>query len=667
MSESNAGSRTTVLRSIGVLAERPVVSEVGLPALTVTFGLQVLRVLIPGLTWTLGDRFDLGAVYLGIAALAVFLTAFLAGGLRRLLGSSRAIAVTAGGLGLTRLLMQVWWGEPLFNLVLAMVGTALFVMYLPIGLDESQLSLDESQRRSNPAAGHFVLGLLLGLALDTALHSAFLTYDTVWQSIWPALLVTALLVVFQWLLLAGGAASRSAENGPSVAPKLSTTAWLFIGPFFFLQLVVLQNVARLAAVTGWRLPLASGWVVFGQVVALAAVVWLLGRQRRSLWPIALVSGGVLIVITLFSYPEPGWFAALTVFGGQISSALLLVMLAVTADDRRGPSGFGRLVAGNGVGMILLVVLLLGYYVVYQMSLPYSNTILEIVAASLMTLCVLLSTARLRDRIGVSRRSWLLPVLAVVLLMPSLVGAVTWEEPAPVSGNGFPVRVMTYNLHNGFNPEGYLGMEALAMVIEESRPDIVALQEVSRGWVISGRVDMLTWLSQRLDMPYVSGPTADPLWGNVILSRYPIIEYENHELPPRDLFILRGFTSAMIDLGDGNRLRVIATHFHHLEGDSEVRQVQSASLVQFLDGTGNTIVLGDFNAGSAAPEMETLRQAGLIDAAGLVDSSPADTFTSINPYQRIDYVWVSADLKVSRVFVPVTTASDHLPVIAVIDR
>ena len=667
MPDSNTRSGTTVLRSIGALAERPVVSEVGLPALTVMFGLQVLRVLIPGLTWTLGDRFGLGAVYLGIAALAVFLTAFLAGGLRRLLGSGRAIAVTAGGLGLLRLLMQIWWGEPLFNLVLAMVGTALFVMYLPIGLDKARLSLDESQRRNGSAAGYFVLGLLLGLALDTALHSAFLTYDPVWQPVWPALLVTALLAVFQWLFLAVGAASRSAENESSVTPRLSTTAWLFIGPFFFLQLVVLQNVARLAAVTGWRLPLASGWVVFGQIVALAAAAWLLGRQRRTLWPIALISGMALIVICLFPYPEPGWLAAPTVFGGQISSALLLVALAVAADSRRSPSGFGRLVAGNGVGMILLVVLLLGYYVVYQMSLPYSNTILEIVSASLMTLCVLLSIAGLRDRIGVSHLSWLLPVLAVVLLVPPLVGAIAWEEPAPVSGNGFPVRVMTYNLHNGFNPDGYLGMEALAMVIEESRPDIIALQEISRGWVISGRVDMLTWLSQRLDMPYVSGPTADPLWGNAILSRYPIIEHENYELPPRNLFILRGFTSAVIDLGDGNRLRIIATHFHHLEGDSEVRQVQSASLVRFLDGTSNTVVLGDFNAEPAAPEMETLRQTGLIDAAGLVNPSPADTFNSVDPYQRIDYVWVSADLQVSEVFVPVTTASDHLPVIAVIDR
>ena len=59
------------------------------------------------------------------------------------------------------------------------------------------------------------------------------------------------------------------------------------------------------------------------------------------------------------------------------------------------------------------------------------------------------------------------------------------------------------------------------MIEEQQPDIVALQEVTRGWVIYGSFDMLVWLSQRLDMPYVYGPAADSVWGNAILSRYPM--------------------------------------------------------------------------------------------------------------------------------------------------
>jgi endonuclease/exonuclease/phosphatase family metal-dependent hydrolase len=318
-------------------------------------------------------------------------------------------------------------------------------------------------------------------------------------------------------------------------------------------------------------------------------------------------------------------------------------------------------------MVILVVLLLAYYVVYQVKLPYDNTTLEITAAVILAICGLFTAFSKYKEMIVSQRLWLIPALALILLLPSLAGAVTWQEPEVDAGNGFPVRIMTYNLHNGFNTKGYLGMEALASVIEESQPDIIAFQEVSRGWVISGRLDMLTWLSQRLDMPYISGPTADPLWGNAILSRYPILEYDNYELPPRDLFILRGFTVALIDIGGGERLQVIATHFHHLEEDSAVRQQQSPVILDFWAGADSTIILGDLNAEPDSPEIILFEGAGLIDAAAQVSSSPANTFDSVDRYQRIDYIWVSPDLVVEEVFVPGPTTSDHLPVIADISR
>ena len=175
--------------------------------------------------------------------------------------------------------------------------------------------------------------------------------------------------------------------------------------------------------------------------------------------------------------------------------------------------------------------------------------------------------------------WLALGLSILLLVLPVASVLTWRETKVTAGDGFPIRIMTYNLHNGFNTDGYLDMETLAKVIEKNHPDIIALQEISRGWVISGRLDMLTWLSQRLDMSCVSGPTADPLWGNAILSRFPIIEFNNYELPPRDLFILRGFTSVVIDIGGGDSLQVIATHFHHLEKDSNIRQLQSPVIKQ----------------------------------------------------------------------------------------
>ena len=77
------------------LGTRPLWAELGLVALTVLFGIQTLRVFIPSLFWVLNSRLGWGAVEVGIVGFLVFLTAFLAGPLRRLASDRRLIIVTA--------------------------------------------------------------------------------------------------------------------------------------------------------------------------------------------------------------------------------------------------------------------------------------------------------------------------------------------------------------------------------------------------------------------------------------------------------------------------------------------------------------------------------------------------------------------------------------------
>ena len=646
---------------MGWLAARPLLSELMIPALTVVFGLQVLRVLVPSLTWLLGDRFGLGAIELGAVALIVFTLSFFAGGLRSLFGNRWSIIITAGGLGLLRLTMQFHWQEPLVNLILAMLGTVFFILFLPIYLDRVRL-------RSDHSTGHFAIGLLVGLTLDTAIYGAFSTYDIAWQPNWQALTLTLVLVLVQWLLLASSRVTKDSENAEAGGGfGMKSVPWLAIGPFLFLQLVVFQNIARLAALTEWPLPYAFGWTLLIHLAALFVAVWLLSKERLTLWPLALITGVALVAVTAFPYPQEAWLAALMLLIGQMSLSLLIVLVLVGISNRIRRVGFPNVTIANGLGMLLLLVFLLGYYAVYQISLPYNNTILEPIAASAVAACALVSCKTIKQGIKTSRRMWLALGLSILLLVLPVAGVLTWRETKVTAGDGFPIRIMTYNLHNGFNADGHLDMEALARVIEENHPDIVALQEVSRGWLVSGRLDMLTWLSQRLNMSYVSGPTADPLWGNAILSRYPIIESNSYDLPPRDLFILRGFTSAVIDIGGGDSLQVIATHFHHLEEDSNIRQLQSPVIINYWNKADRTIVLGDLNAEPNAPETEMLYQAGLVDALAEAEPSATYTFHSADLYKRIDYIWVSPDLVIKEASVMFSNASDHLPIIALIDK
>ncbi|MGA7676853.1 MAG: endonuclease/exonuclease/phosphatase family protein [Dehalococcoidia bacterium] len=653
------------------LAARPLLTELTLTAITVLFGMQVLRVLIPGMFWTLGSRMSLGAIQLGLIGLAIFLIGgFLAGPLGRLAGNRRLIVITAVGLGVMRLFMQVWWSEPLFNLSLAIVGTIFFFIFLPACFEDARL-------RGGLAISHYALGLLGGLALDIAINGAFGTYDTVWQVEPLPVLLTLLLVVIQLVLLLGITPTTktistkprtSKRNGISMARSFT---WLAIGPFLFLELVVFQNIPRVAALTGWSLPISFGLTLLAQLAGLAAAAYLLSKPWRMLWPWAAAAGIILPAVMALGYQKPAALIAPMFLVGQVLLSMLIVMVLIGVTTSAGKTQRSGVWIANGIGMVLFLVFILAYYAVYDISLPYNNAALEPIAGGIVSACAICALIFRQQEIKVDLKLWLAPVFALILLILPLAQTIMWRTPAAVTGQGFPVSIMTYNSHNGFNTKGKLNMEEIAQVIESNNPDIVALQEVSRGWVVSGRVDMLAWLSQRLHMPYVFGPTADPFWGNAILSRYPILAYSREELPPRDLFILRGFIVALIDLGDGQQIKVIDTHFHHLEGQTDIRQLQSGAIINFINSidNNNIVLLGDLNAEPSDPEIAMLYQAHFIDAAKKMDPELAYTFTSDNPHQRIDYIWVSFDLRnrIGDVQVPLSTASDHLPVVAVINK
>lgn len=197
--------------------------------------------------------------------------------------------------------------------------------------------------------------------------------------------------------------------------------------------------------------------------------------------------------------------------------------------------------------------------------------------------------------------------------------------------------------------------------------MVALQEVSRGWVTNGSVDTLAWLAQRLDMHAHYAPTADDLWGMGILSRAPIIEEGSAMLPPEDLLLKRGYQWAVVEVGEDGRLTVVNTHLHHPETASDVRVEQARTLVEAWSGTSPMIVAGDFNARPSDPEMELIAGAGLEDVVGATGLTPGYTFSSRAPYKQIDYIWLSADLTAVDVTIPSSTASDHFPIAATVRR
>jgi endonuclease/exonuclease/phosphatase family metal-dependent hydrolase len=96
-----------------------------------------------------------------------------------------------------------------------------------------------------------------------------------------------------------------------------------------------------------------------------------------------------------------------------------------------------------------------------------------------------------------------------------------------------VRVLTFNILHGATTEGDFDLDAIAKVIQEARPDLVALQEVDFLTNRARKYDLVTELGWRTRlaplfgraMPYDGGE-----YGEGVLSRYSFVETRNWALP-----------------------------------------------------------------------------------------------------------------------------------------
>ncbi|MFN2135859.1 MAG: endonuclease/exonuclease/phosphatase family protein, partial [Candidatus Promineifilaceae bacterium] len=330
-------------------------------------------------------------------------------------------------------------------------------------------------------------------------------------------------------------------------------------------------------------------------------------------------------------------------------------------------GLRHLSVAGGFGMLMMVSLLFAYYAAYDIALPIPNSFLPAIA--LLIVAALTFQAQrfawsTRVRLGSPARA-LTSLLLLAMVCPVLLASGRGMPAPPASTNG-QVRVMSYNLHNGFNPLGQLDLESLAQTIEAAHVDVVGLQEVSRGWAINGSVDMFTWLAHRLQMNAVFGPTAGSQWGNAVLTRLPITSWENQPLPGEGLLLQRGYLRVELSASDGKPLTILNTHYHNPENGSLVRQEQSEAILAVASELTKFMITGDLNAQPGSEEIEMLRRTELRDVLDIAGETPGYTNPVPEPWRRIDYVWVSEDWIIIDAGVPYTAASDHLPVTAILE-
>ena len=614
-------------------------------AITVTFGLQLLRGWIAGLFYYLNEVASAGYATLVALAVLVFALAFLADLARRRL-AARALLIVGGGVGMLRLIEQISQ-EPALDLAMGSIGVALFLMAMPIMLETLRATNNER---------HFATAIVLGVSIDTALKGALGTVELSWTAGGLPLIGVVLGLGLQLWLLRGH--STSTAQG-------SSWALVAFGPFLFLEAQLFQNIGHVATLTGLDQPLAFELIVLANAFSLVAAGALYGRLPRRAWTWTLVVGLLLLVTTLPLLTDllaplaVDPLAPLELMAGQVAATVGLVIIS----QARGPRSTTVVM---GSGFVIMFGLLLGYYIGHVFKLPIPHWLFQPVAAVIVLSAMTLAIRQAAEPPAPDRLDWTPAMLGLGLMILPVAALLGWQDPTATPGP-LPVRIMSYNLHSGFDVTGRFNLEGAAQAIEAEQATVIGLQEVSRGWVLDGSIDMLTWLSQRLKMPYVWAPTADPMWGNALLSRYPIKAVQYFAMPNNDLVRpQRGYLVAHIEVGD-RLLSVMVTHLHHVEADGALRVPQVEAILSTWAGQGDTVLLGDLNAQPDAPEMQLLRDAGLIDAFMEAGAGDGFTYASNQPYQRIDYIYHSSDLVARDFHVNPATASDHSGIAVTIDR
>jgi endonuclease/exonuclease/phosphatase family metal-dependent hydrolase len=237
-----------------------------------------------------------------------------------------------------------------------------------------------------------------------------------------------------------------------------------------------------------------------------------------------------------------------------------------------------------------------------------------------------------------------------------------------------IRVMTYNTHACVGLDRRLDPERVARVIEEAKPDIVALQELDAGRNRSGGADQPVWLAERLGMQldFCSARSCDGgHYGNAVLSRYPLNRVRQACLPRIGTHSeARAVQWVTADTPAGP-LDIFNTHLA-LRAKERLAQAEELIGQSWLSDPrcrSHSVLCGDFNAlpgsGVVRRLCATLRDAGLVAAPGM-----QRTFPSLLPLMRLDYVFVGRGVHVGGCSVPRTSltrmASDHLPLIVDLD-
>lgn len=229
-----------------------------------------------------------------------------------------------------------------------------------------------------------------------------------------------------------------------------------------------------------------------------------------------------------------------------------------------------------------------------------------------------------------------------------------------------VRIATYNIHRCRGMDRRTMPQRIAEVIREMDADVVALQEViGAGPSGAGQAEEI---GAALGMGWVMHSVRhlrNHAFGNVVLSRFPIVHHGHYELTWRTCEE-RACQRVDVDLGQGCLLHVYNVHL----GTAVLeRRYQAGRLAAFVHDhriKGPKVILGDFNEWMKGLATKTL--SSLFKSIDILEHlRRRRTYPGLFPVLHLDHIYYEGEVTVRNLQLVRTRkaliASDHLPLVA----
>ncbi len=616
-------------------------------AFAVSFVLiELTRVLLPSLLVVAPEGGELDLMAAGALTLLV------------LVGTPIAAAALAG-----RWVRPVWvWGAVV--LVLARAGLladpalATRATLAALGVAGGLTAL-VALAAGSPSGRAVRVGILMGIGAEAVVRAASRGGGLVWSTSVGATL-TSLALLVALVALVGPTRDRLLDPREDTGPPAWPWWWLL--PALVLTGTVTAPAGRLAVATGWP---PGAVAATSAAVQGAAVLAALLAPRLAPTRAAVLGATSILVGATAALPATGWTGVLGPLLTSVGLGAIAGLLAGSGEPSTGRQRArvaGLALAGSGVVLLL-------HGLSADLGLPINRRLL-LLAAALVAVILTGVASRRAGYVTMRRRLRATAVVTVVSLAVGVagaaaIGATIGAAPVP-SPTDARLTVATFNTRSSFGLDGRFDPGRQAELLAAEAVDVVLLNEVDRGWWLTGGQDALPALIAGLGLDHVAFVAAqDEVHGHALLSRFPITELASTNLPGDTGSAPRSQLAAILDLGDERRLGVVGAQLLPGGDAEEVRLAQARALagtVARLRERGlPTVVLGDLGTRDGSTALDSFDP--LVTSA-LPENTT--TYPTWAPTVQRDHVLLSPELRRSTVETPATVSSSHLPVVVTVE-